>query len=65
MIEMTALIGIDPKTKRCEIVGSNTADTAEEIRKHGYIQVTLPKPQAREIWGEIVHDIYALAAPNS
>jgi hypothetical protein len=61
---MTALVGIDPKTKRCEIVGSNTTDTAEEIRKHGYIQVTLSKPKAREIWGEIVPDVYALAASN-
>lgn len=59
---MTALAGIDPKTKRCEIVGSNTTDTAEEIRKRGYIQVTLPKTKAREIWGEIVPDVYALAA---
>jgi hypothetical protein len=62
---MKAWCGIDPKTKRCEIIGSYTKDTLNEISKEGYIAVPALKEKARAAWGEIVEDIYLLAETTS
>lgn len=59
-----AIVGIDPKTKRCELVAIDSFDAWAECRDAGLIVVPTTKEKARAAWGEIVDDVYALDAPN-
>lgn len=60
MIGKPALIGINPNTKRCEVVGFNDAGTAEEIRSMGMIAVHTDTETARILFGEVVEDVFNL-----
>jgi hypothetical protein len=61
-----AVAGIDPRTKRAEIVGFDNDDTWAEIRKHGFIAVPITVDRAQKLWRQIIPDIYyVLTAPNA
>lgn len=59
---MSAIVGIDPKTKRCEVVATDTTDNWNECRDMGLIVVPTTIDKARESWGELIDDVYALAS---
>ena len=56
-----AIVGIDPKTKRCMIVATNEPPHWEDCRRQGLIAVPTTRPKAREVLGEVVEDIFELA----
>lgn len=56
-----ALIGIDPKSRVCEIVGRNSADTLLEIQRTGLIAVPTSTTMARTLFGKAVSDIFTVA----
>ncbi|SEG21560.1 hypothetical protein [Marinobacterium lutimaris] len=56
----SAIIGINPKTKHCEVAGVDNEDTRNECAKHGYITVLVALDVARESFGKEIPDIYAL-----
>lgn len=60
-----AIMGIHPETKRCEVVATDEPDNWMECRDMGLIVVQVPIEKARAAWGEVIEDVYALAAPNS
>ena len=57
-----AIAGIDPKTKRCKVVATDEPDNWTECREMGLIVVPTTAEKAREVWGERVDDLYALAS---
>ena len=57
-----ALAGIDPKTKVCDFVGPDTEADMLTIYENGQIGVVVTKETARQIFGEVITDIYAIAA---
>lgn len=59
-----AIAGIDPKTKRCEVVATDTPDNWAECRDMGLIVVPTTTDYARAAWGVVVTDVYALVTPN-
>jgi len=59
-----AIMGIHPETKRCEVVATDEPDNWMECRDMGLIVVPVPMDKAKANWGELVGDVYALAAPN-
>lgn len=56
-----AIAGIDPKTKRCELVATDEPDNWDECRDMGLIVVPTTIEKCREVWGEIVEDPFSLA----
>jgi len=58
----SAIVGIDPKTKRCELVATNEPVNWSECRDMGLIVVPTTREKARTVFGEIVNDLYALAS---
>ncbi len=60
-----AIAGIDPKTKRVEVVATNEPHNWEECRNMGLIVVPTTKENARASWGEVVEDLYALTAAST
>lgn len=54
----SALVGIDPQTRKVIIVGINDAGTVEDIVKDGLIMVPTTLEKARVAFGEVVDDIY-------
>ena len=59
-----AIMGIHPKTKRCEVVATDEPENWMECRDMGLIVVPVPMEKAKASWGEVIGDVYALAAPN-
>ena len=59
-----AIIGIHPKTKRCEVVATDEPENWMECRDMGLIVVRVPMEKAKATLGEVIEDVYALAAPN-
>jgi Holliday junction resolvasome RuvABC endonuclease subunit len=53
-----AIVGIDPKTRRVEIVAVNNRDNQHEIADAGLIMVPTTMEAARVMWGEVVDDIF-------
>lgn len=60
-----ALIGINPDTKICEIVGIDNLDTVMEIWRSELILVAVSKSKAKNLWLEVVPDIYALSKQST
>lgn len=57
--QQTALVGIDPQTRKVIIVGINDAGTVEDIVKYGLIMVPTTLEKARVAFGEVVEDVFA------
>lgn len=64
-MNMKAIVGIDPKTKRCEIAATNSPENWDECRRHGYIVVPTTMEKARIMWGEVVVDLWELGSSAS
>lgn len=59
------IAGIHPTTKACVLVAMDTPDNWAEARQNGLIIVPVTKETAREIWGQEILDLYAIAAVKS
>lgn len=58
----SAIVGIDPKTKLCEVAATNEPDNWKECLDMGLIVVPTTIEKARAAWGELVDDVYSLAS---
>ncbi len=57
------IVGIDPKQKRTVVVAIDTQSGWDECRDMGLIVVPVSSAEkARATWGEIIDDVYNLAA---
>lgn len=53
--------GINPATKRCELVGRDDPDARSDCEDMGLIVVPTTVEMARGIFKEIVEDVYSIS----
>lgn len=56
------IAGINPRTRICVVVGIDDEGTWQLIRDEGYVAVPATRETARRLWGELVPDVYLVAA---
>ena len=61
----TAIVGIHPKTKRAEIVATDTPENRAECEREKLIVVPTTMEKARQVWGEVIDDMDSLLVPNA
>lgn len=55
----SALVGLDPSTRKVIVVGLNNGDTVQDIMDLGLILVPTTMDKARSSFGEVVEDVFA------
>jgi len=57
--------GIDPRTRVCTLVGSADRETLRQAMEQRLIVVPVSVETARTVWGDEIHDVYAIAEGSS
>ncbi len=55
-----ALIGIDPKTRKVDIISILSAEYISDMKELGYIVLVVDKVKARQIWTDAIDDVLTL-----
>lgn len=56
------ILGINPKTKVVDLAAIDSPEHREEARSYGLIVVPSTPEISRKVFGEVVEDIYSVAA---
>jgi len=59
-INSYALIGIDPKTRKVDIISTLSAEYISDMEELGYIVLVVDRVKAREIQSDAIDDVLTL-----